>query len=542
MSNQATMRGVNTLAFLVLLGLVFTCCINLSLQQRGGGRRQPGSRQPESASKPPSSPKGSVSSSGGNNDDDDDGGADIEEFECPRPDGLFADPENCRRFYICAGNHPYSNACPPSLYFDDVRKFCTFKDSELKCGPIEESETEAPDDDKENKAAKCDTAKCVLPDCFCSPDGTLIPGGLEPKETPQMVVMSFDGALNGMNYAQYKSLLTKDNRKNPNGCPIHGTFFLSHEYTSYFYVQKMYADGHEMGSLSVSHRQPETFWQSASFANWTEEIGGQREIIAKFGNITKDSILGFRAPFIKPGGNNMMNMAYENGFAYDSSYAVPQSHIPTWPYTLDHLPPHRCLNGRCATKAFPGLWEMPLNTLHTEEGVGGHCVLADQCVFPSDDSEEIFEFLKENFLRHYTSNRAPLGLFFHVNWFTDKTKVKALGKFVDYVIDNHNDAYFVTMQQALLWMRTPKKVTELRDFAPWQCEKRTPACNIATTCAVPFEARRGELRYMETCTACPVKYPWLGNYEGSHEGRNLVDILEEQKEKDNDEDANVRRK
>lgn len=60
--------------------------------------------------------------------------------------------------------------------------------------------------------------------------------------------------------------------------------------------------------------------------------------------------------------------------------------------------------------------------------------------------------------RHYNSNRAPLGLFFHVNWFTDKTKVKALGKFLDYVIENHNDAYFVTMQQALLWMRTPKKV------------------------------------------------------------------------------------
>lgn len=60
--------------------------------------------------------------------------------------------------------------------------------------------------------------------------------------------------------------------------------------------------------------------------------------------------------------------------------------------------------------------------------------------------------------RHYNSNRAPLGLFFHVNWFTDKTKVKAVAKFVDYIIENHNDAYFVTMQQALLWMRTPKKV------------------------------------------------------------------------------------
>ena len=97
----------------------------------GGGRRQPASRQPDNTPKlsKPSAADG---------DGDDDGGDD-EEFECPKPDGLYADPENCRRFYICAGNHPYSNACPPSLYFDDVRKFCTFKDSELKCGPVEES-------------------------------------------------------------------------------------------------------------------------------------------------------------------------------------------------------------------------------------------------------------------------------------------------------------------------------------------------------------------------------------------------------------------
>lgn len=31
-------------------------------------------------------------------------------------------------------------------------------------------------------AQKCDTSQCILPYCFCSRDGTLIPGGLDPKE------------------------------------------------------------------------------------------------------------------------------------------------------------------------------------------------------------------------------------------------------------------------------------------------------------------------------------------------------------------------
>lgn len=31
-------------------------------------------------------------------------------------------------------------------------------------------------------AKKCDPANCVLPYCFCSKDGTVIPGGLEPEK------------------------------------------------------------------------------------------------------------------------------------------------------------------------------------------------------------------------------------------------------------------------------------------------------------------------------------------------------------------------
>lgn len=147
-----------------------------------------------------------------------------EDYECPFPDGLFADPETCRRFYICSAGTAFSQTCPPSLYFDDHKKFCTFKNKELTCGPVESTTTERPPPDPE-VAPKCDPSACVLPECFCSPDGTRIPGDLESKDVPQMILMSFDGAMNNMNYPHYRSLLNKEHRKNPNGCPIRTTFF-----------------------------------------------------------------------------------------------------------------------------------------------------------------------------------------------------------------------------------------------------------------------------------------------------------------------------
>lgn len=44
-----------------------------------------------------------------------------------------------------------------------------------------------------------------LPDCFCSPSGTKIPGGLKPEDVPQMIVMSFDDAVNNNNFDIYKN-------------------------------------------------------------------------------------------------------------------------------------------------------------------------------------------------------------------------------------------------------------------------------------------------------------------------------------------------
>lgn len=98
-------------------------------------------------------------------------------------------------------------------------------------------------------AQKCDPRKCVLPDCRCG--GTDIPGGLSVDETPQIVILTFDDAVNDLNHDLYNELFNTG-RVNPNGCPILGTFYVSHEWTDYGQVQTLYSNGHEIASHSIT--------------------------------------------------------------------------------------------------------------------------------------------------------------------------------------------------------------------------------------------------------------------------------------------------
>lgn len=65
-------------------------------------------------------------------------------------------------------------------------------------------------------AEQCSPDYCRLPDCYCG--GKQIPGGYKPEEIPQLVLLTFDDAVNDLNKAFFKKLY--EGRKNPNGCPI----------------------------------------------------------------------------------------------------------------------------------------------------------------------------------------------------------------------------------------------------------------------------------------------------------------------------------
>jgi len=55
------------------------------------------------------------------------------------------------------------------------------------------------------------------------------PGALPVKDVPQLVLISFDDAVNDVNWHIYEELLNSG-RSNPNGCPIKSTFYVSHEW------------------------------------------------------------------------------------------------------------------------------------------------------------------------------------------------------------------------------------------------------------------------------------------------------------------------
>lgn len=65
-----------------------------------------------------------------------------------------------------------------------------------------------------------------------------------------MILITLDDAVNTDNWDLYTSLF--EERTNPNGCPIHATFFVSHEYTNYQYIQKLWNKGHEIAAHSIT--------------------------------------------------------------------------------------------------------------------------------------------------------------------------------------------------------------------------------------------------------------------------------------------------
>ena len=381
-----------------------------------------------------------------------------------------------------------------------------------------------------NRAPVCDTTICKLPDCFCSEDGTQVPGGLcsvgpagaECQNVPQMVTVTFDDAINNNNMDLYSEIFNGQ-RKNPNGCDIKATFFVSHKYTNYTATQLIHQMGHEIGAHSITHRDSEKFWTGASVDDWAKEMAGSRLIIDKFSNITDNSVVGLRAPYLRVGGNAQFTMMEEQAFLYDSSITAPLQNPPLWPYTMYFRMPHRCHGDiqNCPTRSH-AVWEMVMNELDRredptlDEDLPG-CAMVDSCsnILSGD---QFYNFLTHNFYRHYDQNRAPLGLFFHAAWLKNNPEyLDAFLYWIDEIIESHNDVYFVTMTQVIQWIQSPKEVSEVNNFDAWK-EKCSPVpdnpCNARKSCKLSTKELPGEAIYMQTCVRCPNNYPWINDPTG----------------------------
>lgn len=61
--------------------------------------------------------------------------------------------------------------------------------------------------------------------------------------------------------------------------------------------------------------------------------------------------------------------------------------------------------------------------------------MVDSCPTHLSD-EEVYAMLKDNFNRHYRTNRAPFGLYFHTIWFKEKRNFAILTRFLDELLQN----------------------------------------------------------------------------------------------------------
>ncbi|XP_067623837.1 mucin-2-like isoform X2 [Eurosta solidaginis] len=347
-------------------------------------------------------------------------------------------------------------------------------------------------------AAKCRKDVCLLPDCACG--GKDIPGDLPVETLPQIVLITFDDSVNDLNKQLYTDLFEKG-RVNPNGCPITATFYVSHEWTDYSQVQNLYSDGHEMASHTISHSFGEQFSQK----KWTREIAGQREILAAYGGVKLSDVRGMRAPFLSVGGNKMYKMLYDANFTYDSSLPVYENRPPSWPYTFDYKIFHDCMIPPCPTRSYPGVWQVPM--VMWQDLNGGRCSMGDACSNPSE-SDGVYKMIMKNFERHYTTNRAPFGLYYHAAWFTQPHHKEGFIKFLD-AINQMKDVWIVTNWQMLQWVRDPTPLSRINSFQPFQCDysDRPKRCNNPKVCNL---WHKSGVRYMKTCQPCPDIYPWTG--------------------------------
>ncbi|TRY79148.1 hypothetical protein TCAL_05954 [Tigriopus californicus] len=327
-------------------------------------------------------------------------------------------------------------------------------------------------------AKPCDVTHCDLPDCRCS--NTIPP--LEEKKIPQIVHLTFNEAVTSTSERFFEQLFTGE-YKNPNGCNIRGTHYVSHEYSDYSLVHTYWSRGHEIGSISISHENNVTYWQLINETGWALEMDGMRDILSGMANVPIDEIQGIRSPDLQNGGNAQFKMMKDYGFLYDSSlpteeFAFVNMDRALWPYTFDYLSIQDCQIEPCLNQSFPGIWEYPILMLEDSRdtfgnGQGEPCSFFGACQgYPDPDPKHIFVMLKKNFDRVYNGNRAPFGLHAQTAFFVEPQTWMFDGyvMFVQYLAALE-DVYIVPVIDGLKFVQNPVALEEAATYEPFDMQR-----------------------------------------------------------------------
>lgn len=270
-------------------------------------------------------------------------------------------------------------------------------------------------------------------------------------------------------------------RKNPNGCPVPSTYFVSLNYTNYTLLTENHANGHqELACHTMYHVGDPP----------ADEISGNLVAQNALGGIPFAEIIGFRAPYLNYSANTLQ-LLHNMSFTYDSSSSssVPVTSNNTdafWPYTLDHGMANDCdsVEGICGGAiSLPGQWEIPMYSIFGLDKSGNLDPTQPHLMDPyldTQDADTYLSWLKANFLDHYNGQKQPFGLYFHpIHLATtypglsaDTSMIDATNKFLDWATTNSSmqNVWMVTNRQLLAWMKNPVPASQLNTLPEFQCQ------------------------------------------------------------------------
>jgi len=130
-----------------------------------------------------------------------------------------------------------------------------------------------------------------------------------------------------------------------------------------------------------------------------------------------------------------------------------------WPYTLHDGFKQPVWGGEAPTEALPGLFAVPMWTM-------GDSLEYAQVMDPQGDYDEVLELFKQHFDQRYAGNRAPLGIWLHATCLKQEAHISALEDFLDYA-RGHDDAWVVSIGDAVDFMRDLPSLAELEDYPPF---------------------------------------------------------------------------
>ncbi|KAJ3052809.1 hypothetical protein HK097_005629, partial [Rhizophlyctis rosea] len=355
---------------------------------------------------------------------------------------------------------------------------------------------------------KCDPNTCKLPSCHCASKKAPV------SNPPMFLIVTHDDAIQEATWGPATSFI--GNRKNPNGCSVGTTFFVSTLYSDPSLLTRWYAMGQEVADHTVTHATP--------FTGTYPEIEGSRYWINSLGGIPRGQIKGFRHPFLNYSVDSL-NLLAKAGFEYESSMSS-QTHDMVWPYTLDYGAVNDCMNtlNVCGKELnAKGLWEIPMAAIYDPtRGVQ----LMDPFNEPTPQNPTPMDQIGANYRTafdlRYNGDRAPFGVYVHPVWLgkaqpptipDGAAKAKMINDFIDYALAK-KDVWMITNAQLIEYMKDPVPADQLASKPYMSCKKDpAPPTNICNGLSTGGNSTTETCGFAEgtfsTCYGCPASYPTL---------------------------------